>query len=116
MTHLSSKTFKLLVTKAISNLSDESQKHLENIQVVVDLYPSEDQLLGTGLENKLSLLSLYEGIPLADRYGYEKILPDKITLFQESLESISIIENELIKEIQITISLELSRQLELPQD
>ncbi len=116
MAHLSSKTFKLLVAKAVSNLSNASQKHLKNIQVIVELYPSEEQLLGTRLENKLDLLSLYEGIPLSDRYGYEKILPDKITLFQESLESISIIENELIKEIQSTISLELSRQLELSQD
>ena len=68
------------------------------------------------LENKLNLLSLYEGIPLSEKYGYENILPDKITLFQESLESISIIEDQLIKEIQNTISSEISHQIKLSEN
>ena len=116
MNQLSSNQFKILVDKAIEGLPTEIKIHLESIQVLVDLYPSEDQLLGTGLEDKLNLLSLYEGIPLADRYGYDEILPDKITLFQKSLESISITEDELIKEIQSTINLEISQNIESSQD
>lgn len=116
MNHLSSIQFKILIAKAIEGLPTEIKIRLENIQLLVDLYPSDDQLLGTGLENKLNLLSLYEGIPLDDRYGYDEILPDKITLFQESLESISNTEDELINEIQSTLNLEISQHIESTQD
>ena len=116
MAQLSLTKFKQLVADAINNLPDNSKKYLENIQVIVDLSPTEEQLLGTGLENKLDLLSLYEGIHSSERYGYEDILPDKITIFQESLESLSTIESELVKEIQLTINAEISQNIRSSQD
>jgi predicted Zn-dependent protease with MMP-like domain len=133
MAELSTSQFKILVDKAIRDLPSHIKNNLKNIQIAVTKSPSTEQLLGSGLENKLDLVSLYEGIPLAYRYGYEKILPDKITLFQESFESICLtepldhlsiprssgfsdIEENFIREIKDTITLELSRHLELPQD
>ena len=108
--------FKQIVAKSVQSLSNEIKEQLKDIQIVIDIYPSDEQLIGTGLENKLNLLSLYEGIPLSEKYGYENILPDKITLFQESLESISIIEDQLIKEIQNSISSEISHQIKLSEN
>ena len=97
MAQLSLTKFKQLVSDAINNLPDNSKKYLENIQIIVDLSPTEEQLLGTGLENKLDLLSLYEGIHSSERYGYEDILPDKITIFQESLESLTTIQQTRLR-------------------
>ena len=73
MAQLSLTKFKQLVSDAINNLPDNSKKYLENIQIIVDLSPTEEQLLGTGLENKLDLLSLYEGIHSSERYGLSRI-------------------------------------------
>jgi predicted Zn-dependent protease with MMP-like domain len=55
------------------------------------------------------LLGLYEGIPLTDRTGaYGLVLPDKITLFQQALESVCPDEETLRNEVRVTVIHELA--------
>ena len=76
---------------------------MDNVDVVLEDLPTRDQLVGSGLEEGECLLGLYEGIPLPDRYGYDMVLPDKITLFQRSIESICSTDQEVLTEIQDTV-------------
>ena len=71
-------------------------------------WPTKDQLIGSGLEEDELLLGLYEGIPLTERYGYDMVLPDKITLFQKAIESICTTDEDVLREIRDTITHEVA--------
>ena len=76
---------------------------MENVDVVVEDWASPDQLVGSGLGEAETLLGLYEGIPLPDRYDYNLVLPDKITLFQSAIESICATDEEVVAEVRATV-------------
>ena len=95
--------FEALVFDALMDIPDEIRTRLENIDVVVEEYPANEQLTGTGIEEPQYLLGLYEGIPLGDRYDYDMVLPDKITLFMNSIIAVSPNNEDMVKEIQNTV-------------
>jgi len=79
--------FEALVFKAIEALPEEFKSKLENIDVLVEDWPSPQQISRLRLRNKAQLLGLYEGIPQTRRdSGYNLVLPDKITIFQRPVE------------------------------
>jgi len=80
--------FEWLVAKAIETLPDEFLSRLENIDVVVEDYPSQSQLASVGLRRSQTLLGLYEGVPLTKRSShYGLVPPDKITIFRKPIEA-----------------------------
>ena len=78
------------------------------MDLVVEDWPTKDQLIGSGLDEDELLLGLYEGIPLTERYGYDMVLPDKITLFQKAIESICSTDKDVLREIRDTITHEVA--------
>lgn len=80
--------FEWLVARAIEALPDEFLSRLENIDVVVEDYPTKSQLASVGLRRDQTLLGLYEGVPLTKRSShYGLVPPDKITIFQKPIEA-----------------------------
>jgi predicted Zn-dependent protease with MMP-like domain len=80
--------FEQLVSMAVDALPDEFAARLENIDVVVQDWPTVDQLHQTHLRRDESLLGLYEGVPLTERgQHYGLVPPDKITIFQKPIEA-----------------------------
>jgi len=80
--------FEKLVSKALLILPKKIRQKMENIAICVEKRPSEEQLRKTGLRHSGLLLGLYEGIPQTVwGKGFGGNLPDKITIFQESIES-----------------------------
>lgn len=79
--------FEVLVTRAIENLPLEFQSKLENVQVLVEDWPTPSQLGRAKLNQRSQLLGLYEGVPQTKRgRGYGLVLPDKISIFQKPIE------------------------------
>ena len=108
--------FERLVRQALNELPAEFQSRMENVDVVVEPRPTRDQLIGSGLDDDQSLLGLYEGIPLPDRYDYNLVLPDKITLFQTTIESICETEQDIVREIQDTVVHEVAHHFGIDDD
>jgi predicted Zn-dependent protease with MMP-like domain len=80
--------FESLVARAVEALPEEFLDRLENIDVVVEDYPSHDQLDKSSLGKNFTLLGLYEGVPLTQRNTYYgMVAPDKITIFQKTIEA-----------------------------
>lgn len=100
--------FERLVREALSRIPDEIRDRLDNVDLVVEDVPTWEQLAGSGIEETDCLLGLYEGIPLTERYGYNMVLPDKITLFQQSIESICASDDEIITEVRNTVVHEIA--------
>ena len=80
----------------------------ENVDVVVEDWASREQLVGSGPGEGETLLGLYEGIPMPDRYDYNLVLPDKITLFQSAIESICATDEEVVAEVRATVVHEIA--------
>jgi predicted Zn-dependent protease with MMP-like domain len=79
--------FEALVYRAIEALPEEFKSKLENVDVMVEDWPSPQQISRLKLRDKAQLLGLYEGVPQTRRdSGYNLVLPDKITIFQRSVE------------------------------
>ncbi|MGB9763329.1 MAG: metallopeptidase family protein [Minisyncoccia bacterium] len=83
------KKFEKLVSEAIKTLPISILKKLKNVAIVIEDLPSEYQLKNLGYYSKNSLLGLYEGTPQIQRGNYNRVMPDKISLFQKNIEAIS---------------------------
>lgn len=80
--------FEALVERAIDNLPPEFQRKLENVAIVVEDWPTPGQLRQARLRRPGQLLGLYQGVPQTRRgRGYGLVLPDKISIFQKSIEA-----------------------------
>ena len=80
--------FNRLVIEALDDLPEEFRTKLENVDIVVEEYPTSAQLRKSGLKRGETLLGLYEGIPQTKRGShYGMVLPDKITIFQKTIEA-----------------------------
>ena len=86
---LSQEEFEDAVLSALKKLPKLLKNKMENIDVVVEEEASREILEDMGLHSPRDLLGLYQGIPF-DRRGfyYGNVLPDKITLFKNPIESV----------------------------
>jgi predicted Zn-dependent protease with MMP-like domain len=79
--------FEGLVSRAIESLPLEFQCRLENVDIVVEEWPTAVQLREAKIKSPGQLLGLYQGVPRTRRgRGYELVLPDKISIFQRPIE------------------------------
>ena len=79
--------FEALVEDAWDAIPEEFRDHFENVAIFVEDEPSPEQLETGGVGPGHTLLGLYEGVPLSKRgSGYTLAMPDRVTLFQGSIE------------------------------
>jgi predicted Zn-dependent protease with MMP-like domain len=80
--------FEELVAEAVEALPEEFRARLENVDVVVEDLPDSGQLSRSDVKRGMTLLGLYEGVPLTQRHSaYGMVAPDKITIFQKTIEA-----------------------------
>ena len=101
--------FARLVTKALEDLPEEFLTKLDNIDIVVEDYPTPAQLRKSELKSDETLLGLYEGVPQTQRTShYGMVLPDKITIFQKPIEARCQNDAELYAEIERVLKHEIA--------
>ena len=108
--------FEALVVRALEGIPDEIGSRLDNVDVVVEDVPSRDQLAGNEIGEGELLLGLYEGIPLTERYGYGEVLPDKISIYQETIESICATDQEVRLQVHKTVHHEIAHYFGIDDD
>ena len=101
--------FAQLITRAIEDLPQEFLTRLENVDIVIEDYPTPAQLGESGLRRKETLLGLYEGVPRTRRGShYGMVLPDKITIFQKPIEANCRSDAELSAEVSSVLKHEIA--------
>ena len=101
--------FDSLVVRAVETLPQEFLDRLENVTVVVEDYPKAAHLSKTGIRHSHNLLGLYEGVPRTRRgRHYSLVTPDKITIFQKSIESRCKDDAEITAAIQSVVQHEIA--------
>ena len=73
-------SFEKLVQEALDELPQEFQEKLENVAVVVEEWPTAEQLNSLGIKSG-TLFGLYHSVAKTKRGSYYSALPDKITIF-----------------------------------
>lgn len=110
--------FRALVEEAIDTIPPRFARHVRNVAVVIEDEPSPELLAEMDIEPPDTLLGLYHGTPLTDRsWGYGNALPDKITLFQRTIEDeCEGDEDDIIVAIGETLIHELGHYFGLSED
>ncbi|MFH0828852.1 MAG: metallopeptidase family protein [Candidatus Kerfeldbacteria bacterium] len=108
-------TFEHLVGESLIDIPEKFRALLENIAIVVQDEPTPEQLRKTGLHAGSLLLGLYEGVPKTGRYGQTPILPDKITIFQRSIEVVARTPEAISEEVRKTVWHEIGHHFGLSE-
>ncbi len=97
-------TFEKLVQEGIDLIPKKFMAKLENVAVVVEDEPAEEQKKKLRLGEKFALFGLYEGVPQTKRGpNYGMTLPDKITIFQKSIEQFAHSAEEIREIVKNTV-------------
>jgi predicted Zn-dependent protease with MMP-like domain len=101
MVDTSSERFEELVAEALDTIPEELSRHIENVAVVVQDWPSPAQQRNY----RGMLLGLYEGISLTRRspMSYSGVMPDRITIFRGPHLRITANEEDLRRRIAVTV-------------
>ena len=110
--------FRTLVEEAIDTIPRKFAQKVRNVAVVIEDEASESLLEEMELEHPRELLGLYQGTPLNERgWGYGNTLPDRITLFQSTIEDeCDDDENEIVVAIGETLIHELGHYFGMSEE
>ena len=98
---LTPKEFEELVVSALQRLPKFLKKKMENVDVVIEDWASEEVLSEMELQSPYQLLGLYQGVPFQRRgFYYGNVLPDKITLYQLPIESVCKTREEIEEKVR----------------
>jgi predicted Zn-dependent protease with MMP-like domain len=96
--------FEALVLEALDSLPPDLRRLMNNVEVVVEDWPTDEELERAGAAPDETLFGLYIGVPLTERTsGYNLALPDKIIIFQGPLEEWRQRYDELVEEVRTTV-------------
>lgn len=83
---VSRQRFEELVDEALESIPEELWNVIDNVAVLVEEWPNQWQKQRVGLRPGSMLLGLYQGVPLTSRTThYGLVLPDKITIFRQTI-------------------------------
>ncbi|MBI2007735.1 metallopeptidase family protein [Candidatus Saccharibacteria bacterium] len=103
MVSVNDEGFEEIVADGIDAIPSLYQKYLKNVAFIVEDEPTPEQLERLKLFQGELLFGLYEGVPLPQRQGTTKILPDKITIFKNPALRFSSSLEELREHVRHTI-------------
>jgi len=118
MMRMSRGEFERVVAKALDGLPDEVAAYLDNVAVVVEDDPTDEEIADVGLDPETdTLFGIYQGMALPDRGGtYGNVLPDRIVIYRLPLLDECSDRNELIREIQDTVVHEIGHYFGLGEE
>ncbi len=106
---LSHSQFEALVVEALDSLPAQFRERMDNVEVVIEEWPTPDEARRAGLAPGQLLFGLYQGVPLTRRdSGYTLVPPDKITLYQRPIEMFSHTPEAVKQQVQRTVIHEIA--------
>jgi len=117
MRQMEQERFEELVRRAVDNLPEEFLERMDNVDIMVEDYPTATQMRKARVSRGSILLGLYEGVPRTRRSSaYGMVLPDKITIFRKSIEAKCRNDDEIIAEIKRVVLHEVAHHFGIGDD
>lgn len=109
--------YERIVQDALSDLPGDLRSRIQNVAIVIEDRPTREQLRAAGLQPPMTLLGLYQGVPLKDRGSwYGNVLPDKITIFRKPIEAQSPTWEALVRTVRQTVLHEVGHYFGLSEE
>lgn len=101
------KQFEKLVNDAIEGLPEEFQSKLDNVDFVVEEWPSREHIRMAKINPRSLLFGLYQGTPKTRRTA-GSIFPDKITIFAGPILRVSRTPEQVKAQVTRTVKHEIA--------
>jgi len=108
--------FERLVDRALATIPSPFRESLAEVAVVIEDWPSDDQLIDNDLDPEDVLYGLYEGVPRTEWAADSAVVANRITLFRIPLEEDFPDHRDLADEVRITVIHELAHHLGIDDD
>ena len=114
--HVTPSEFEALVEEALELVPEEFARLLDNVAVVVEDEPSEDDLDVLD-DDADELLGIYRGVALTQRsFDMIPMLPDQIAIFRGPILRMARTKREVVEEVRDTVVHELGHHFGLSDD
>jgi len=116
--HISRKDFERYVKKALADIPRTYRNLFHNIQIVVQDKPDEEDAYNAGVPSD-SLLGLFKGVAFSQEkmfFALPQPMPNIIYLYQDNIESGCSNEQDLMREIRMTLLHEVGHYLGLTEE
>lgn len=103
--HVSRRQFEIHAEKALGDIPRKYRKLFHNISIVVQDMPDEEDVRLAGIPAD-QMLGLFKGASILEEESFfaaPPLLPNTIYLFQDNIEAVCRTEQELIREIRMTL-------------
>lgn len=114
--HRAADSFEQLVDRALATIPSPFRETLAEVAIVIEDWPTDEQLEENGLDPDDVLYGLYEGVPRTEWGADWAIVPNRITLFQAPLEEDFPDPGDLAQEVRVTVIHELAHHLGIDDD
>lgn len=117
---VSREEFEALVEEALAQLPEEFAEALDNVAVMVEEEPTDEDLEGVGIDpedpERDELFGLYQGTPLTERDSFYSALPDRVLVFRGPILRACATRREVIREVRETVQHELGHYFGMEED
>jgi predicted Zn-dependent protease with MMP-like domain len=109
--------FRKLVREAVASLPPQILDRIQNVDIVIEPRPTARDKKVAGIGPGRTLLGLYHGVPLTHRgSNYNLVLPDKISIYQEPIESICHTDDQVREQVRTTVLHEIAHYFGIDDD
>ena len=114
---VSRQAFARLVEEALASIPEPLRARMDNVGIVIEEWPTREQLEEAGVDPDDHLFGLYEGIPLIERgIVADPLLPDRISIFHGPLAEACGSEEEIREEVRRTVVHEVAHHFGMDED
>jgi len=113
---ISPKDFETYVEEALASIPAAFRKYLENIAVVVEDEPTDDDYEETDTPDEDELLGIFRGVPYFDRGAVTSHLPAQVAIFRGPILRSCRTRGDAVREIRDTVVHEIGHMLGLGDD
>jgi predicted Zn-dependent protease with MMP-like domain len=113
---VSRRQFEAYVEEAVSQLPAAFRKYLENIVIVVEEEPLEEDYEETDVPDEDELFGIFRGVPYFERGAAVSHLPAQIAIFRGPILRCCPTRGEAIREIRDTVVHEVGHMIGLGDD
>lgn len=111
--------FEQIAEDVYDSLPEGFKAKIDNLRIVVEELPDDEQIGRVGATSRYSLLGLYQGVPLNHRttaYGVYPIMPDTITLFKKNIESVAHQQSQIREKIREVLVHEIAHYFGMSEE